>query len=196
MIHLKQTCDARRKRKDGTHPIVFRITLNGSTRDISSGFSCTKSNWNYQDNFLKATNKQQEVICNRLEEKELHLIKKIRTFESQHPDCSNIQEVRDYLKNIREIPVTVLEFWNKEIIRLNKSRHYGNARNYSSALNGILLKTSLNIPFEKITYKWLVDLETKLNEDGLKPNSISTYMRKLKSMYNKVELQLKTEQKS
>ncbi|MFI5141484.1 MAG: hypothetical protein ACHQII_03925 [Bacteroidia bacterium] len=45
MISLKLTPDNRRKKKDGTYPLVFRINYNGQTRDIKTGYSAKESDW-------------------------------------------------------------------------------------------------------------------------------------------------------
>ncbi|MCO6499229.1 MAG: site-specific integrase [Vicingus serpentipes] len=185
MIHLKQTCDTRRTRLDGTHPIVFRLTLKSKTRDIATGFACKKEQWNTQRNCLKAKSKQEELLVKRLKDQELLLLKGIRKYEEEFPNCVNVQYVKEYLQNNNKKIPSVLEFWEKEVLRLNQAKQFGNARNYQSALNGITLQVALNLPFERIDYKWLLELETKFREAGLKLNTISTYMRKLRSIYNK-----------
>lgn len=185
MIHLKKALDTRRAKKNGTYPIVFRISLNGLSRGLSTGQSCQLQDWDTQRHAVKPKTAQLEVIIQRLLDQEIILLKKIRDYEAEYPNTNSIQDAKDYLQNKRDKPFTVREFWDREIIRLNTAKNFGNARNYKSALDGIVLKSSLSISFVRIDYKWLIELETKLQEDGLKANSISTYMRKIRSIYNK-----------
>jgi integrase/recombinase XerD len=185
MIHLTQVCDIRRTKKDGTHPIIFRISLKGKTRDITTGYSCLKIQWSNDKNCLKSISKEFDILATRLRDQELLLLEKIKAYEVKYPNNNSVQDVKDYLSNKRKAPLTVLEFWEEEIKRLQKAQYYGNARNYKSALDGIVSRTSLRVSFDKVDYKWLIQLETDFRASGLKTNSISIYFRKLRSMYNK-----------
>ena len=169
MIHLKPTCDKRRTKKDGTHPIVFRISLNGKSRDISTGLSCNSEDWDYKKNMVKPGIKEKlSILCDRIQETELNLLKSLREYERKFPNGSNIQTVKDYLCSKNSLNNSVLDFWKNEIIRMKKAKSYSNASNYDSALGGLVKVTQMNIPFESINYAWLIDTETLLKEMDLK----------------------------
>lgn len=185
MINLTKICDTRRTKRDGTHPIIFRVTLKGKTRDITTGHSCLHIQWNNRKNCLKSGSEEFEILSQRLRDQELILLEKIKDYETRYPNNNSVQDIKDYLVDKQKTAPTVLQFWIEEIARLTKGKYFGNARNYKSALDGISKRVSLKLSFDKIDYKWLVELETNFRATGLKTNSISIYLRKLRSIYNK-----------
>jgi len=185
MIHLKAICDTRRVKKNGTHPIVIRISLNGKTRDIPTGYSCKKEFWDFKLNTIKSKSKDLENIGTRVKEFEYKLLDKIRELENSSEFTLNIQSIKLYLVKASNSPKTIHDFWLDEMDRQEKSKRYGNARNLKSALLGISKYQSLEIPFEKVDYSWLIGLEVACKNNGLKANSVAVYMRTLKSIYNK-----------
>jgi integrase/recombinase XerD len=134
MIHLKPTCDKRRTKKDGTHPIVFRISLGGKSRDLTSGLSCLLSHWDNYNNCVRPKTLDLQVLSQRIKDKELMLIDKLRKYEQSFPDVTDVQLVKNFLCAKKEEPRTVGELWIEEISRMEKARRYGNANNYRSAL--------------------------------------------------------------
>lgn len=184
MIHLKTTCDTRRTKKDGTHPIVFRITLNSKTRDLASGYSCNLADWDSHNNTIKPKTDVLVLMGKRIHDQKITLLEKIRDFEIKKPHVTNVQEVKEFLSGTKQKTITVKLFWEQETQRMIKSNRHGNARNYKSAMLGIEKYKSLNVPFTTIDYRWLTNLETKMSQKGLKTNSIAVYMRTLRSIYN------------
>ncbi len=184
MIHIKMTCDARRTKLDGTSLIVFRITVNKQSRDIPSGFSCKSSEWDYKMNSLRCKTKALKVMAERLADKELELLQRIRKYEREHP-LDSVQEVKDFLCNRKQNASTVKEFWLAEIERMHRAQRHSNALNYHSALLGVDKTTNLQIPFEKINYNWLLEVETRMRERGVTTVSIGVYYRALRAVYNK-----------
>ena len=76
-------------------------------------------------------------------------------------------------------------FMEKRIVELKKEQRNGTAHVYQSTLNR--LKKFMNgreITFSQLTPEWLALFEQKLLADQLKWNTISTYMRMLRSVYN------------
>ncbi len=169
---------------DGTHPIVFRITLNGKSRDLASGYSCNVADWDSQKDTIKPKTDALSIMGKRIQDQKITLLEKIRDFELRKPHVTNVQEVKDHLAGTKQRDVTVKSFWEQETQRMEKANRHGNARNYKSAMLGIEKYQSLNVPFSTIDYKWLTKLETKLSQKGLKPNSIAVYMRTLRSIFN------------
>lgn len=186
MVSLKLSLDQRRSRKDGTFPIVFRVTYQGTSRDIATGFACKKSEWNSKAENLKSDLDSNKITLQRLNEQRLKYQEKILEFERKSIDpTTTIQDIINYLKNKLSISSTVDEFWKAEISSQEKAKRFGNARNYKSAFGAIQLVKPLNIPFKKIDYSWLIDLEVNLKSKGVKQSSVAVYMRSLRALYNK-----------
>jgi integrase len=186
MINMKLTLDKRRQRNDSTYPIVFRVSYKGKSRDISSGFTCKLSDWDSRNSHPKVSSEALKVLSNRIQEQRLKYQEKLLGFERNLLEShTDVQEIKDYLTGKVSQKSTVHEYWIQEIQRLEKVQKYGNARNYKSALGGITGAVDLDIPFTKVDYKWLVQLETKLRSKDVKPNSVAVYMRTLRALYNK-----------
>ncbi|MFB0924191.1 MAG: site-specific integrase, partial [Vicingaceae bacterium] len=176
----------RRKRTDGTYPIVFRITYEGSSRAISTGFTARAVDWDIKNNDVIVTSKSTQLLYERLKEQRLKHQEKLMGFERKMMDTTtDVQTVKDYLTGKLNHQSTVKGFWEEEIKRLNHIRNYANSRNYKSALGGVLKEMPLNIPFSRIDYRWLLQLESKLLAKGIKVNSVGVYMRTLRAIYNK-----------
>lgn len=185
MLNLKVTCDKRRKKNDGTYPIVFRLTFQGERRDIQSGYSCKLKDWDFNQSCLKVKDSISEVTAQRIKDAEYNLLRKLRDFEIRNPDYTSIQQVKEFLAKKEVRKVTVANFWMEEVERLKRAQRFGNARSYETALPAIEMTKSLNISFNRITASWLTSLETDFLERGLKTNTVSVYMRTLRAVYNK-----------
>ena len=184
MIHLKATCDKRRTKKDGTSPIVFRITLSGKSRDIASGLSCKPSEWDYKKNRVKSVADKLIILSTRIKQQELDLLNRIKEFENKYPENNSVQQVKTYLSS-KNTYNTVESFWQNEIAILKRRKKYNYAQSYEACLNALSNVTSMKIQFEDINYAWLDKTETLLKENGLKTNSIAVYLRTLRTVYNK-----------
>ncbi|MBK9282768.1 MAG: site-specific integrase [Sphingobacteriaceae bacterium] len=185
MITLKLTLDTRRAKKDGSFPLVFRLSLNGQTRDIPTGFNSTDKCWSTITNNIKPSHPLFEIINKELQEKKIKYLYKIIEFEKQFPYDKNIQKIRDYLISKSEKKQTVNEFWKNEIKNLYDSNKNGNALIYSESLKAVIKKCDLNIPFEKIDYSFLKSLEIDFIKQGTGINSINLYLRTFRAVYNK-----------
>lgn len=185
MIHLKATCDKRRTKKDGSHPIVFRVSVNGQSRDISSGLSCDARYWDFKKNAVKEKTEELRLLGKRVKDMEINLLNKVSKFEQEFPFSYTIQDVLNFLSNDGKRNNIVNEFWREEVKRLHRSNNHSNAILYENTLLRLEKLTSFSIPFQVINYSWLTELETKLKECGLNTNSVSVNLRTLRSVYNK-----------
>ena len=185
MIHLKATCDKRRTKKDGTHPIVFRVTVNGKSRDISSGLSCLSKHWDYKNNSVREKSDALKILGRRVKDKELSFLKKVREFDQSCPFVYDVQDVKNDLCNKSSKSTIVKVFWEAEIERLHRATNHSNATTYRSSLMGLEKVVSMDIHFSKVNYSWLLDTETLMREKGLKVNTIFTYFKTLRTIYNR-----------
>lgn len=76
-------------------------------------------------------------------------------------------------------------FMNSVVERLIKEQRNGTAHVCQSTLNRIKKFTGgKEVAFDAITPAWLADFEQELRKDRLRDNTISTYMRSLRSVFN------------
>lgn len=81
---------------------------------------------------------------------------------------------------------TILAFMRQQIDQLEASRRFGTARNYHRALNS--LSSYFNgedLPFQALTEQVVEHYGAALEQRGIVRNSVSFYMRILRSVYNK-----------
>lgn len=185
MITLRLVLDTRRQKANGTYPLVFRINCGGVTRDIPTGFSTALNYWDAKSSRLLKTHPQFSYLDTKLREQELEYLGKILEFEKAQHGPVEIQVLKEYLCNKQEvIPATVKNFWQLEIDTLIKNNRAGNARVNQQALNVLDKEKSLDIPFTKLDYVFLKQMESAMLSRGTKLNSIGVYMRALRAVYN------------
>ena len=69
---------------------------------------------------------------------------------------------------------------------LRKSGNYGTAHVYRSSMNAIIaFNGSRNLSFKKVNQEFLKSFETYLREKDCSWNTVSTYMRTLRAVYNR-----------
>jgi integrase/recombinase XerD len=186
MISMKMVLDQRRPKLDGSFPIVFRISYQRKTRDISTGCACKYSEWNASDAIVIVTDDATLLLQQRLRLQWLKYQEKLLEFERKLLDpTKDIQDIKNFLAGRQSITSTVKDLWDEEIKRLEATKRFGNARNYKSAYGAIVKVSTLNIPLAKIDFNWLTKLETSLVEKGVSINGIAVYMRTLRALYNK-----------
>ena len=185
MITINLTIDKRRCKKDGTYPLVFRLTLNSSSRDLATKYSILESDWNSRLGVVKDTHPLYSIIAPRIKELEIFYLTKAAEYQKLYPRDNNIQRIKDYIKNVDASPVTVYSYWKDEITLLHTANRNGGALVYELSLAAISKVKSLNIPFEQVDYVFLRVLEAQLISNGLAINSIGVHMRSLRAIYNK-----------
>lgn len=181
MATLNLTLDTRRARKDGTYPLVFRIRVEEKFCDIGTGFKIHKEQFDLKTNSL--LNDIESNIL--LEQLKTHYLKRLRTYTSENLGCNDIKSMKAYLVNKQLSEYTIIEFWKNHIETLKTAGRYGGAKVYNTSLSVISQEIDLNIPFSKLNFKTIVDLESKLFQRGMSTNGISVYLRSFRAICNK-----------
>lgn len=185
MIQLKLTLDKRRIKKDNTYPLVYRIGANRKSFYLSAGTSILEKIWDDKHQQIKLKSVELEMLASRLRNKEIQLLQKIQEYEAEYSSVC-IPHLKNYLLGKTPTRVTIIDFWHQEIARQTSAKKYGNARNYKSALHGLLKHCeSLDMEFSQLNYPQLEKWEIRMRENGVSVNSISVYYRALRSIYNK-----------
>lgn len=185
MITLRLSLDERRAKKDKSYPIIFRISANGTSRSIKTGFSCHKINWNFRTNHLKETHPKFETTFPKLKGLEVSYAAKIIELEKNHPNEKDIQKIKEYLLSNTKKAATVYSFWEYEIEQLYKSNRVGGAQVYKEALAAIHKEKSLEVRFEEVDFNFISEVEVSFKSRGVKQNTIGIHYRALRAIYNK-----------
>ncbi len=185
MVNLKLVMDKRRAKNDETYPLVFRLSHQRMNRDIPTGFSLHTNHWDFKNRRVHKSHPQCLYLDAKLREQELEYLSKILQFEKTQNSSVDIQALKEFLCNKQAvIPSTIKGFWQLEIDTLIKNNRAGNARVNQQALNVLDKVKSLDIPFTKLDYVFLKQLESAMLSRGTKLNSIGVYMRALRAVYN------------
>src|SRR5687767_5894128 len=135
MATLILTLDRRRARKNGTYPLVFRISVNGETRDIPTGHSIDEKYWNSRLGMLKKIMPAFSAISEKMKELGVKYLSKKIEYEKNHPWNLNAQELKDYILSAPKTAITVYDFWQQEIEYMQKVNRNGGARVYMEKLS-------------------------------------------------------------
>ncbi|ASV31505.1 site-specific integrase [Maribacter cobaltidurans] len=181
--------DARRERKDGTCPIIFRLSHHRKTIAIPSGISVPPVYWDQKKREVKR-NYQGVSSVTRLN----NMLTKKKT---KFTDCINVLEEEGRLKGLSILElknmlsrptnsISFFEFTKTLIAEMKEAKKFGNARAYQQVYN--VLKTfngTGSLRFEEITYQFLKRFETAHLKKGNSINGLSVYLRTLRAIYNK-----------
>lgn len=181
MATLNLVLDTRRARKDGTYPLVFRIRLGDTFKDIGSGYTVHKEKFDFKTNTII----KDPVSNHQLEQLRNHYYSRLRAYLITNMGNESIADARNYLTNKLPDEVTIYELWEEEIKKLNEVNRLGNARAYKTSLSVISQEMNLSIPFNRLCYKDLLLLETNLFKRGMSINGIGVYMRAFRAICNR-----------
>ncbi|MGB5943269.1 MAG: site-specific integrase [Leeuwenhoekiella sp.] len=186
---LTLTLDTRRQKKDGTYPIIFRLSHHRKTIPLSTGFSIEEKNWNIKSGKVRNGYKGVYSVLrfnNLLAKKKSEYIDQINELEENGQLTHlSINELKRVLTN-QKINQTVFGFTQELIKDLNKAKRFGNARAYKCALGALKnFQKGRDLRFEEITYRFLTQFENDHLQKGNSLNGLSTYLRTLRAIYNK-----------
>jgi integrase/recombinase XerD len=181
MATLSLVLDKRRAKRDGSYPLVFRVRLDKKYKDISSGFAIQEKQFNNKTNSIF----KNDELNNQLEQLKSHYISRLRRYMVEKVGEEDLEELKNFLINKLPEERTVRELWQQEIDMLIKVNRKGNANVHITSMSVVSKEINIDVPFKKIGYKELVELEQKLLVRGLTVNSIGVYMRSLRTICNK-----------
>jgi integrase/recombinase XerD len=181
MATLNLVLDKRRARKDGTYPIVFRVRVEDKFCDIGTGFKVLITQYDLKNNCLL-----NDINSNlQLDQLKAHYLKRLRAYTVENVGCIDLKSIKSFLINKMTSEFTIIEFWKMHIEELTVSSRHGGARVYNTSLSVISKVIDLDIPFAKLNFKTILELETNLYKRGMSTNGIGVYMRSFRAICNK-----------
>ncbi len=184
MATIRIVLDTRRIKKDGTYPLVIRVTLNAKFKDYPTRCQVTQKDWDIKSCSVRKSHPHNSLINIRLKELEYEFTGKLMDCFRAHQEGFSFEELRSYLEPKIVKISSVKEFWDKEIQGLIIARKFGNARNYRMVLSVLEKACNLDVSFQQVDYSYLKELENNLLSRGLKTNSVSVYLRAFRAIYN------------
>lgn len=173
----------------GIGSLYYRIIHGRRMRQVHSGCRVMREEWNLETgeiNFKSVESSRVEYLNearSRLKEGATRFSLIIADFMRSGREYSVDDVVARY--HIPDAVVGFLSFTRRHISALRQIGKGRSAEHYATALNSLIrFNGSVEIPFDDFTGGLMQKYENSLKEQGLCPNSISYYMRKLRSIYN------------
>jgi site-specific recombinase XerD len=170
--------------RDGSHPIMLRVTENRKPKYIGLGYYATKEQWDLKK---QRPNKKHP---NKLE-LEMLIAKRLQDAEklSMEGEVNNQrispENLLSEVKNLKKI-TSFIDYGSEYCERLKQQGRIKTAKIYKEAVFKILrLLDKKVIAFQDITVPLLNKFEAELLKNGVSENSISVYMRALRAVYNR-----------
>jgi len=178
--------------KAGT--ICYQLTHCRQTRNIATSIRIPQGAWDDRRQQIAPRGagpdlRQQQIDC------DLELLRRIvRNLESEGR-AFTVDEIAERFRSPR-CRTTVLAFMRQRIAGLDAADRLGTARNYRRAyISFSRFLCGADLPFPELTEQLVNDYNRYLIRRGIVRNTISFYMRILRSVYNKAVRQHLVEQK-
>lgn len=187
--NITLSLDQRRKRRDNSYPLIFRLSHHRKTISISTGFSIPKECWHESKREVRKPYKGVSSVVrlnNLLAKKKTDLIDCINVLEEKgRLNGLSIMELKNELIKPNN-KVSFFDYTQDLIDEMVEAKRFGNARAYKSALAAVKkFHNKSYLRFEEITYSFLKRFETAHLKKGNSVNGLSTYLRTIRAVYNK-----------
>lgn len=174
--------------KDRTGSIVYLVTHHRTVRQITTGHKIFPFEWDKrQSKVICYDNKRIGIIrsviqgiCRDIEK----LNRIINRFDNQHAEYTSDKIVAEF-QRLSQVD-TFFSYMDGVIMRLRQLNHTGTANNYRAALYSFKrFRNNEDLCIESIDHFLIEDYQAYLISTGVKPNSISFYIRILRAVYNR-----------
>jgi len=190
MASLKVMLDKQKINQDGEYPVMIKILHNRGRRFINLFQKVKLEDWDQKKAMLNEKTGTPEHRRNKIKinfyiESEMMKLKKIiLDLESTHVNYSIDDIVKVYYNKSSIIPIFD---YVKEIIKsLERIGKNGNSNVYRETMGRLQKYTNReDLTFEEVNYSFLRNFEAHLQEKGCKINTISFYLRTIRSIFNR-----------
>ncbi len=187
---LKLSLDKRRKRKDGSYPIILRLSHFQRTTSISTGQSVGASDWDSAKEKVRRGYKGavSALDLNRLLELQkanaLGVINKLRI--KGELDYISLPQLKNRIVG-KTTYDSFYDFGDSLVRQMEAANRYGSARAYKGVLGILRVFTKeVDLKFNQVNYEFLRKFERfHLSKPGNALNGLASYMRTIKAIYNK-----------
>jgi site-specific recombinase XerD len=186
MASIKLTLDTRKPRKDGTCPLKLGVTNNGHFQ-IHLGVYLLPEQW--ENGLVKMEDDRQQAkrlnayIAARYQNAEAAMMRLRTLGELRHTSDADLKRLlnTDYVEK-EDAPALFIDNYNRYVAALNKRSTADTYRNMLRKLS--LFADTDRLAFEKMNFAWLKDFEVYMKRSGLSVNTISIYMRNIRTIFN------------
>ncbi len=187
--HVVASLDMRRALKDGTFPVIIRISHKGATTSINTGIKLLPKDWDEKKRAVKTSYTGIEN-SSRLNARILKVQSDLTGIIQKLHDGGELQSLalKDLMSKLIAKPSVdcFFKYTEAQIQIMNTAGRFGTARGYISLLS--LLKKFRDkptLPFQEITVQLLKSLETDYLSRGNSLNGLASYLRSMRALYNR-----------
>ena len=181
--------DTRRKKKDGTYPLVMRIGHNERTTALPMGVNLLEKDWDAEKRIVKKSYVGVNTVTrlnNLIQKKKADAMDIILVLhETNQLPIMSVIAVRDKIISNNK-PHSFFSFAETLIKDLISSNRIGTARSYKEVIS-VLKKYNgdKDLSFFDLNYKFLTKFEAHHLAKGNSYNGLAVYMRTLRAICNK-----------
>lgn len=185
--------DTRAPKKDGTYPIIFRLSHFRASTSIASGFSVRKEDWDPKKRIVKNSFKgvsNPTRLNNYLGKRKAKFFDEIlKLHDSGHLKTLTVKGLRERLVG-RKFSGKFFHYSRQLILDLRKGGRFGTARAYEFAVNALSKFTNnIDPEFRVMNSEFLRDFEKHyLSKESNHLNGLAAYLRSVRAIYNKAKL--------
>lgn len=183
------TLDTRRKKQDGTYPLILRLGHQRTTIPIPLGISVKEKDWDEKNKEVKKSYVGVETVTrlnNLIHKKRSEAMEIIlKLHEAGQLNSLSVSELKDRIHQGASTQ-SFFHYTDQLVEELKKANRFGTARSYKG-LKDILKKFNddKDLPFRSITYQFLTKFETAHKAKKKGANGLAVYMRTIRAIYNK-----------
>ena len=184
MATIKIILDTRRPKSDGTYPLKYRIYQDTKYRDISPGIFLKLEDWDDAKRQVKRSHPNYKLLNSKILK---HYMEVESTLLKVEPSQgATLEDLISKAKGKEKPLPNFFEYGFTWVERLKKSGKVGNARAYENTLKRLISYLGHSkLKFKEINYDFLEDFQASLLHKGVKQNTISFYLRTIRTIFNK-----------
>lgn len=189
--NIRISLDTRRAKKDGTYPIVLRLSHRQRTAVIQTGYAVPKKNWNSNRREVKKSYMGVSSVSrlnHRLIKFKAEVLDRLKDLEEKGQLYGlSITELK-HLLTTKESTQSFFVFMESLISDFKIAQRFGNATSYEAVL-GVLKGYCKSVgkddlTFHEVTYRFLKRFEHYHVAKGNSVNGLAVYMRTIRAVYN------------
>lgn len=190
MLTTKVLLNKVRQKKDGTYPLVIRITYDRKTTYLPLGINMTDKDFDAKNQRIKSTNEITSNVTrlnNAIQEKIKKVYDTVTLLEQEgRAEGISMPALKKEIQGKGRQDIDFFAFTDHVISDLKKARKFGNAGVYRDLRNWIVRSYGEKpLPFRQIDYTFLKKLETKHYAAGNTAGGLSVSMRTLRAVYKR-----------
>lgn len=181
---VEAICYKVRALRDGTFPLMLRLTQNRKRKYLSLGMSVEERFWDFKKNQPKRNCPDRDAILAVIERKSKHYHEQITQFKVEGKDYTLETLVQRVENPVRQMNFG--EYLDYFIQQLKEENRLGYAESFKGLKSSIILYCdNLDFLFSDIDQQWLKGYEMFLIRSGKKENTLGIRFRSLRVLYNR-----------